>query len=563
MRHRASRSPGCAGTSPGDRVRPLPWLLAALRTEAPGGSRCTMLVCNAACNTGAAASPVAQWPRRRRQPARAAAAVPPAAAVEAPPAADSAGGPDVARPEVSADTSSASSSSSAAAAAAAAAARALPHSAAAAAAPASTASSSSWARNLDLLQQAAQTTAARLWRQLEPPPPGFPPGPSGDAAVALAGGQPLAYFEQLRREHGTVVGLLLGGERVVLVAGARQGHGRDDPPARAPHPSACIDRYSRAERLASRCAHTRLVLPPPPPLPPAEPAAAREVLMDPQAQGVYVKAGTAFFPGSSLTGNGLLVSDGEVWRRQRRLANPAFRRAAVDKYAQVGGAGWRGWGGVKAGEAIAWAGRAPRHAPGLHAPAPRQAALGCPLASPPHGPPSQHAGHAGLHHRHAGLATVARRRCARRACRLQRPHAAHHAGGPLRRAAGGGRRGGRPRDHGCVQSGRLLALQRCRRGRALVRLVAGHSALLRPACTPHPPTPHPPPTNSKYNTHTPPPPPRLHSPPPPPPQARSKTRSASLRGAARPPLWSPSLCPRLTTLGSRRLSPGWTAQSMA
>lgn len=49
---------------------------------------------------------------------------------------------------------------------------------------------------------------------------------------------------------------------------------------------------------------------------------------------VFVKEGTAFFPGSSLTGNGLLVSDGDVWKRQRRLSNPAFRKAAVDKYAQ-------------------------------------------------------------------------------------------------------------------------------------------------------------------------------------------------------------------------------------
>jgi len=45
--------------------------------------------------------------------------------------------------------------------------------------------------------------------------------------------------------------------------------------------------------------------------------------------------GTAFFPGSSLAGEGLLVSDGPTWRRQRQLANPAFRRAAVDSYAAV------------------------------------------------------------------------------------------------------------------------------------------------------------------------------------------------------------------------------------
>lgn len=38
----------------------------------------------------------------------------------------------------------------------------------------------------------------------------------------------------------------------------------------------------------------------------AEPEAARAVLIDP-GQPVFVKDGTAFFPGSSLTGNGLLT----------------------------------------------------------------------------------------------------------------------------------------------------------------------------------------------------------------------------------------------------------------
>ena len=45
--------------------------------------------------------------------------------------------------------------------------------------------------------------------------------------------------------------------------------------------------------------------------------------------------GTAFFPGSQLAGQGLLVSDGETWRRQRQLANPAFRRSAVASYGAV------------------------------------------------------------------------------------------------------------------------------------------------------------------------------------------------------------------------------------
>jgi len=91
---------------------------------------------------------------------------------------------------------------------------------------------------------------------------------------------PLRFIEDLRATHGPVVGMLLGGERVVLLS---------DPPA------------------------------------------ARQALID--RADVFVKEGTAFFPGSALTGNGLLVSDGEVWRRQRRLSNPAFRRAAVEGYA--------------------------------------------------------------------------------------------------------------------------------------------------------------------------------------------------------------------------------------
>jgi hypothetical protein len=91
---------------------------------------------------------------------------------------------------------------------------------------------------------------------------------------------PLAFIEDVRARHGPVAGLLLGGERVVLVS---------------------------------------------------DPAAARQVLID--RADIFVKEGTAFFPGSALTGNGLLVSDGDVWRRQRRMANPAFRRAAVEGYA--------------------------------------------------------------------------------------------------------------------------------------------------------------------------------------------------------------------------------------
>jgi cytochrome P450 len=114
---------------------------------------------------------------------------------------------------------------------------------------------------------------------MEPPPPGFPPGPSGDAAIEL-GADPLAFIAKTQLAHGDVVGLRLAGERVVLVA---------------------------------------------------DPAVAEDVMI--RRAHLFVKEGTAFFTGSSLAGEGILVSDGEVWARQRRLSNPAFRRAAVDAYA--------------------------------------------------------------------------------------------------------------------------------------------------------------------------------------------------------------------------------------
>ena len=55
----------------------------------------------------------------------------------------------------------------------------------------------------------------------------------------------------------------------------------------------------------------------------------------PPDDAALLQEGTAFFPGSSLAGNGLLVSDGELWKRQRQLSNPAFRRAAVESYTDV------------------------------------------------------------------------------------------------------------------------------------------------------------------------------------------------------------------------------------
>ncbi|GLC37963.1 hypothetical protein PLESTF_000605900 [Pleodorina starrii] len=129
---------------------------------------------------------------------------------------------------------------------------------------------------------AASGVAERLQRLSQPPPLNFPAGPSGDQTLALLS-DPLAFLKSVTAQYGSLVGLLLGGERVVLVTGREE---------------------------------------------------ARVVLVE-QAGSVYGKEGTAFFPGSSLAGNGLLVSDGAVWQRQRRLSNPAFRRAAVEAYADA------------------------------------------------------------------------------------------------------------------------------------------------------------------------------------------------------------------------------------
>ncbi len=102
-----------------------------------------------------------------------------------------------------------------------------------------------------------ETAAARVKTILSPPPPGFPTGPAGDVSLQLLQ-DPLRFLLDMHAQYGSVVGLVLGGQRVVLVA---------------------------------------------------DPAIARDVLID-RATDVFVKEGTAFFPGSSLAGNGIGVEVG-------------------------------------------------------------------------------------------------------------------------------------------------------------------------------------------------------------------------------------------------------------
>ncbi|MCU1241568.1 MAG: cytochrome [Candidatus Acidoferrum typicum] len=50
--------------------------------------------------------------------------------------------------------------------------------------------------------------------------------------------------------------------------------------------------------------------------------------------GNFVKGMTAR-ANPELFGNGLLTSDGDFWRRQRRLSNPAFHRESIARYAEI------------------------------------------------------------------------------------------------------------------------------------------------------------------------------------------------------------------------------------
>jgi Cytochrome P450 len=100
-------------------------------------------------------------------------------------------------------------------------------------------------------------------------------GPRGEQVANLMVG-PLDFLRSVRARHGGCATFVLGGERVILVS---------------------------------------------------DPTAVQQIVVD--DAHIWIKEGTAFFPGSSLAGNGLLVSDGDTWRRQRRMTNPAFRQKAV------------------------------------------------------------------------------------------------------------------------------------------------------------------------------------------------------------------------------------------
>jgi cytochrome P450 len=64
----------------------------------------------------------------------------------------------------------------------------------------------------------------------------------------------------------------------------------------------------------------------------AHPVAAEQVLRS--RRGNYIK-GSVYDGARILLGQGLVTSEGELWRRQRQLANPAFRPAKLERYLEV------------------------------------------------------------------------------------------------------------------------------------------------------------------------------------------------------------------------------------
>src|SRR5215470_2303182 len=120
------------------------------------------------------------------------------------------------------------------------------------------------------------------WASLRRTPEKFPPGPPPNLLRSLFGAMqqsPLDYFTDLTRTYGDVAGMRIGSFRSLFLN----------------HPDLIEDVLVTRARLYHK--------------------------------GRILRANRYLF------GDGLLTSEGEVWLRQRRLAQPAFHRERVNSYA--------------------------------------------------------------------------------------------------------------------------------------------------------------------------------------------------------------------------------------
>jgi len=113
----------------------------------------------------------------------------------------------------------------------------------------------------------------------------LPPGPTGlsylvDPLVFMR--NPVAYFAEARKQYGSVVRVPLGPTNTYLVS---------------------------------------------------DPALIEHVLIHDAKS--YVKDPIIRLLGREITGDGVFTTDGEMWRRQRRLNQPAFHRERLTRYAEV------------------------------------------------------------------------------------------------------------------------------------------------------------------------------------------------------------------------------------
>ena len=147
-------------------------------------------------------------------------------------------------------------------------------------------------------------------------------GPSTDVAFEFLR-SPLAFIDSLTQQYGPTIGLKLGGEHVVLT-----GDPEISRQVLIDQASVFVKVSCNAPHIAHKRAEACLL---------SKRGFLSHLNYRRHFSGIALPSqeGTAFFPGSSLAGNGLLVSDGATWQRQRQLSNPAFRSSVIKTYAGV------------------------------------------------------------------------------------------------------------------------------------------------------------------------------------------------------------------------------------